>query len=622
MGSNKITGLANGTAAGDAANLGQVQSTVAKLLGSVSGADTITAVGSPTVAAYAAGQMFYFVAAGANTGAVTINIDSLGAKSITRDGTTALAAGDIQSGEVCVIVYDGTQFQLVNGASQSASIVTENLTVNKATVLNESGGDNDTRIEGDTDPNLVFVDASTDRVGFGTNTPGALVDVDGDALISGLTVGKGAGAVATNTAVGASAIAATATGVRNTGVGYQSLNSVTSGERNTAVGYNTLQAVTTGASNTAVGESALEVTTGSFNVGIGKDALAVNTSGANNTAVGTGALLFNTTASNNTAVGYQAMYSNTTSTLNTAIGVDALKSQTDGTNVNVAIGHKAMELGNNANNFNNVAVGGYALQDNIGTANVAIGRDALTNNTTGAANVAVGYATLDSNTTGNRNTALGDNALGAVTTADNNVGVGRSAGLALTTGVNNTFVGAYNGSTGGSGESITTGSKNTILGSYNGNQGGLDIRTSSNNIVLSDGDGNPRVRVTGTGTFVIPQTYNDTTANAANMEIDAGGVVRRSTSSLRYKTDVQSATHGLADVLKLRSVTYKGINDGDKVFGGLIAEEVHDAGLTEFVVYDKDGQPDALAYGNMVSVLVKAIQELKAEFDAYKETHP
>jgi hypothetical protein len=159
MGSNKITGLANGTAAGDAANLGQVQSTVAKLLGSVSGADTITAVGAPTVAAYAAGQMFYFVAAGANTGAVTINIDSLGAKNITRDGTTALAAGDIQSGEVCVIVYDGTQFQLVNGASQSASIVTENLTVNKATVLNESGGDNDTRIEGDTDANLFFVDA-------------------------------------------------------------------------------------------------------------------------------------------------------------------------------------------------------------------------------------------------------------------------------------------------------------------------------------------------------------------------------------------------------------------------------------------------------------------------------
>jgi hypothetical protein len=188
MGTYKFTGLGAGTAATDSANLSQVQSTVTKLLASVSGADTITAVGSPTLGAYASGQMFYFVAASANTGAVTINIDSLGAKSITRDGTTALAAGDIQSGEVCVIVYDGTQFQLVNGASQSASIVTENLTVNKATVLNESGGDNDTRIEGDTDANLFFADASTDRIGIGTNAPDAPLHIAKSSATSGVVI--------------------------------------------------------------------------------------------------------------------------------------------------------------------------------------------------------------------------------------------------------------------------------------------------------------------------------------------------------------------------------------------------------------------------------------------------
>jgi hypothetical protein len=38
---------------------------------------------------------------------------------------------------------------------------------------------------------------------------------------------------------------------------------------------------------------------------------------------------------------------------------------------------------------------------------------------------------------------------------------------------------------------MTTGSKNSILGSYNGNQDGVDMRTSSFNIVLSDGDGIP-----------------------------------------------------------------------------------------------------------------------------------
>ena len=52
------------------------------------------------------------------------------------------------------------------------------------------------------------------------------------------------------------------------------------------------------------------------------------------------------------------------------------------------------------------------------------------------------------------------------------------------------------------------------------------------------------------------------------------------------------------------------------MFGGLIAEEVHDAGLTEFVAYDKEGRPDALHYGNMVALLVKAIQELEAKVAA------
>lgn len=112
--------------------------------------------------------------------------------------------------------------------------------------------------------------------------------------------------------------------------------------------------------------------------------------------------------------------------------------------------------------------------------------------------------------------------------------------------------------------------------------------------------------------------YNNTTAAAANMVVGTGGDLQRSTSSLKYKTDVKDSTHGLAEVLQLRPVTYKGKNDGDIVFGGLIAEEVDAVGLKEFVQYAEDGSPDALAYGNMVSLLVAAIKELKAELDALK----
>jgi hypothetical protein len=137
--------------------------------------------------------------------------------------------------------------------------------------------------------------------------------------------------------------------------------------------------------------------------------------------------------------------------------------------------------------------------------------------------------------------------------------------------------------------------------------------TNPNNVKLFVGG---ELEISGGGTSYIYGAYIVTTANAANVNVGSSGQLARSTSSLKYKTNVQDATHGLADVLKLRPVTYKGKNDGDKIFGGLIAEEVDAIGLTEFVQYADDGSPDALAYGNMVSLLAKAIQELKATVDA------
>jgi hypothetical protein len=206
-----------------------------------------------------------------------------------------------------------------------------------------------------------------------------------------------------------------------------------------------------------VGRTALINSTGSNNTGVGGQALYNQTTGANNVAVGYTALLSNTTASNNTAVGYQAGYSNTTGDI-------------------AAFGYHA----------------GYA--NTTGTANTAIGANALDANTTGTRNTALGYNALTAGTTATANVAIGDHALQSKTTTGNdNTAVGTYAGSSMTSGDSNTLIGA------GSGEQITTGSDNTIIGRYNGNQGGLDIRTSSNNIVLSDGDGNPRMWVSGGG---------------------------------------------------------------------------------------------------------------------------
>lgn len=75
-------------------------------------ADAYLIAPSPSITAYTAGQKFYMKAINANTGASTINVNSLGLKNITKDGATALTAGDILAAEIVTLVYDGTQFQL------------------------------------------------------------------------------------------------------------------------------------------------------------------------------------------------------------------------------------------------------------------------------------------------------------------------------------------------------------------------------------------------------------------------------------------------------------------------------------------------------------------------------
>lgn len=119
LNSHKLTGLIAGTEATDSVNLGQVQSAASTLLGSVSGTDTITATLSPTLTAYASGQMFKLIPANNNTGAVTLNINSLGAKAITKNGATALAADDLVAGVVYIVEYDGTQFQAIGAGLQA-----------------------------------------------------------------------------------------------------------------------------------------------------------------------------------------------------------------------------------------------------------------------------------------------------------------------------------------------------------------------------------------------------------------------------------------------------------------------------------------------------------------------
>jgi hypothetical protein len=139
----------------------------------------------------------------------------------------------------------------------------------------------------------------------------------------GVAVGLGGSGVATNIAVGDTALDTNTTGANNTAVGYNALTANTDGVQNTAVGSQALDANTGGDYNTAVGYDALSaVSTSNYSTGLGYRAINAATTNGGNTGVGADALLL-ATGSNNTAVGYAAGNSLTTGSNNTVIGYDA-----------------------------------------------------------------------------------------------------------------------------------------------------------------------------------------------------------------------------------------------------------------------------------------------------------
>jgi len=380
--------------------------------------------------------------------------------------------------------------------------------------------------------------------------------VTNGASIQGLTVGRGAGAVSTNTAVGASALAGSNTGINNTAIGSSALVSNTSGNRNVAVGSSALSSNNTGVENTAVGHDvASGNTTGSYNVAFGRSAMSSNTTGSNNSAIGFAALPLNTTASNNTAVGYQAGYTNTTGGANTFFGYHA----------------------------------GYS------------------SNAVNGSNVFVGYR---------------------------------------------------------AGKDITTGVSNVVLGGYMGNSGGLDIRTASNNIVLSDGDGNPRFNYinaykswqmpylggtstsrggntifsmnSGSNTYDGSMQITDAVANnvwwgllngnayvmtnTLGVNLSSGATAWSSASDSRLKNVTGTYLTALSDIAQIEVVKFTWKSDKKaKPCVGVIAQSVQGVvpeAVDEFT--ENDEQYLSVRYTELIPLMIASIQELKAEVDSLK----
>lgn len=109
--------------------------------------------------------------------------------------TSAGTGVSVANGATALVYCDGTNVELAANVNDTTDpTFTGNISLDGAVVVNESGADKDFRVEGDGDANLIFADASTDRVGIGTNTPSVKLDVAGDSSLNGAVVINESGA--------------------------------------------------------------------------------------------------------------------------------------------------------------------------------------------------------------------------------------------------------------------------------------------------------------------------------------------------------------------------------------------------------------------------------------------
>ena len=280
----------------------------------------------------------------------------------------------------------------------------------------------------------------------------------------------------------------------------------------------------------------------------------------------------------NTAYGYDALTSNTTGAYNVGVGFDALKLSTS-SQFSTAVGYSA--LSSNLIGSINTAVGGLALQKNVaGISNTAIGHGSLAEvigdgAISGSYNTAIGAFSQPSNVSGKGNVSVGRYALNQNHFGDSNVAIGNSS---------------------------------------------LDSCTGSSNLEIRPGNF-PAFNITTESHYISLGSSQSTMAYIK--------IAWTITSDARDKMNFGDVPHGLEFVTKLKPVSYqhKLSREEEVAHGpvryGFLAQDILELEPDDSVIIDaNDPESLRLTESNLFAVLVKAIQELKSELDAYKASHP
>jgi hypothetical protein len=274
------------------------------------------------------------------------------------------------------------------------------------------------------------------------------------------------------------------------------------------------------------------------------------------------------------------------------------------------------------------------------TGTTAIGKNAGTAITSGISNTFVGEEAGLVCTDGILNTAIGLAALSSLTSASGNSAIGWFAGAGITTGFRNTAIGRSSLS------ACTTGGFNTALGTDALDSTNYDNTTGVGSGSAVTGDNQVQLGDSATTTYAYGAVQNRSDsrdkADIQDSNLGLDFVMQLQPRMFRWdmredykppKPDENASPEewsAWSEACKLANLTHDGTHKRSRFHYGLVAQEFKvtmDAMGVDFGGYQdhsiKGGDAVlSLGYEELIAPLIKAIQELKAEFDEYKRTHP
>ena len=547
------------------------------------------------------------------------------APALSADKIWVLPAADGSNGQV--IKTDGS-------GNLSFTTIDTSISANSVgiTELNVSDGSNGQVLQTNGSGTLSFVTVSggpTHKEG-GTNfTNSIMIGDDSTGTISSAD---------NNTGFGVDIFAALTSGARNTTMGVGSMAALTSGANNVAVGGYALASITDTHGNTAIGYQTQQNGAGAaYNVSVGYRAGRELTSGDNNVFIGAYAGDANTSGIDNVGIGAYALTENTSGTRNTAIGYEAGRDLAGGEK-NVLVGYGC---GNEVTSgANNVMMGDNAGTNvTSGSSNTLIGKGAGDSITTSNSNTCLGKEAGAAISTGAENTMIGDNAGSASTGAVNgNVAVGYQALYNQSGGGYNVAIGVHSLYNGASGHS------NTCLGYSSGYHTGNGYRNVAIGYSVSiPSNTNHRYAIgynNAGGQNTAYQSLSVHNGASGYVRLTVGSTTVSASSDERIKKDIEDLTYGLSFINRLRPVNYKlklnselpdpwkdeEVEDYDQGWmNGFIAQEVKSALDAENIPAEKvelwsedadNGGLQSLGEAALIPMLVKALQEADDKIDA------